>query len=322
MSKKKNLFGSISLITLIFFLPLGVGASEELPEPVLILNSKDRAHLPKNFRTSKDPFRERSLYTPSREGLSGLNISGSAQFSESGFGEMLKVLPAHFVVVDLREESHGFLNGDAVSWFAANNWANRGKNLEEIESDEKARLWQAFQAGRVMVNQVTRKKSDGGIAETVSLPVEVKNALTEAQMVFSQHLDYFRLSVTDHLRPTDDAVDRFLAFYKELPKNTWLHFHCRAGAGRTTTFMLMTDILRNARRVELKDLARRQALIGGVDLLSTPPVDELERRWYDERADFLKAFYRYAKQYRRSQPVTWSEWVNADRISPVLTENN
>jgi len=312
---KKNFFINIFLLQVLVLpiFPSGSGATEPRGEPVLIFNSRNAARLPKNFRTSQDPFRKKFLYTPSREGLSELNVSGSAQFSEGGFQEMLKVLPAHFTVVDLREESHGFLNGDAVSWFTWNNWGNRGKSLGGIESDEKARLWQAFQDGTATVYLVRRKKKDGAIAETVPVSLAVQNALTEAQLVYSYHLDYFRVPVTDHLRPSDEAIDRFLAFCKELPKDAWLHFHCRAGAGRTTTFMLMTDILRNARRVSLKDLAKRQSLIGGVDLLNDPPAGGQERRWFDERADFLMDFYRYAKRNKDDRAKLWTEWLGNPR---------
>ena len=38
-------------------------------------------------------------------------------------------------------------------------------------------------------------------------------------------------------------VDYFIDFVENQPENTWLHFHCKAGAGRTTTFMIMKYIL-------------------------------------------------------------------------------
>ena len=43
-------------------------------------------------------------------------------------------------VFDLRQEDHGFINGEPVSWYATNNWANVGKTQSEIVAEETARL--------------------------------------------------------------------------------------------------------------------------------------------------------------------------------------
>jgi ABC-type glutathione transport system ATPase component len=43
-------------------------------------------------------------------------------------------------LIDLREESHLFFNGRAVSWYADKDWANVGQPIEWIEADEKTQL--------------------------------------------------------------------------------------------------------------------------------------------------------------------------------------
>ena len=61
-------------------------------------------------------------------------MSGSAQFSETQFRELAAQLreKAEAVwIVDCRLESHGLINGMAVSWCDANNAANAGKSAEE-----------------------------------------------------------------------------------------------------------------------------------------------------------------------------------------------
>ena len=40
------------------------------------------------------------------------------------------------LIVDLRQESHGFLNGNAISWYGTRNAANEGKIGRQIEAEQ------------------------------------------------------------------------------------------------------------------------------------------------------------------------------------------
>lgn len=278
--------------------------------PALILNSESLPRLPKNFRTSDSPYGTAAGKAPSREGLGELRISGSAQFSEQGLREMGQHMKGKVFIVDLRQESHGFVNGHAVSWFSRKNWANRGKTLQEIEEDEAGRLKALLAQGYVEINRVTRNAPDGEIADAAPFPAGIQNALTEKELVPSYGFGYCRIPVPDHSRPSDEDVDLFLEFYRSLPRNAWLHFHCRAGAGRTTTFMLMCDILKNGSNLGLEELGKRQVLLGGIDLLnSPPPKDNWGYGIYTERSGFLRDFYEYARQTEGGHSSSWSAWV-------------
>jgi len=66
-------------------------------------------------------------------------MSGSAQFSETQFldlAERLKDQAEEVWIVDCRLESHGLMNGMAVSWCGEENGANIGKTVEEVEAEE------------------------------------------------------------------------------------------------------------------------------------------------------------------------------------------
>ena len=67
-------------------------------------------------------------------------------------------------------------------------------------------------------------------------------------------MGYCRFPTTDHVRPRDTEVDAFVAFASTLPTDTWLHFHCRGGDGRTTTFLVMHDTMHNAPGVSIEDI--------------------------------------------------------------------
>ena len=43
-------------------------------------------------------------------------------------------------IVDLREESHGFFDGIAVSWYGEHDWGNVGLTQEEALADEAERI--------------------------------------------------------------------------------------------------------------------------------------------------------------------------------------
>ncbi len=298
------------------FAPQPQAPAQPAAELTLILDSPDGMGLPRSFRTANDSISPDLADPPSLAGLKGLGISGSAQFSRAQLLEMRYHLPRFFTVVDLRQESHGLISGLAVSWYGPRDQANAGGSLDYVERDEDSRLRAALAAGRVALAEIISKDAQGGIARSESTTWEVTSAQTEAQLLALQGLGYFRLPITDHLRPGDQAVEDFLIFWRGLPSGSWLHFHCHAGKGRTTTFMLMTDILANAHQVELADLARRQHLLGGSDLLGSPPAD-WRREAYLERTAFLRSFYDFARQTPLGQPGSWLAWAESHRPDPA-----
>ncbi|MBP5200048.1 MAG: protein tyrosine phosphatase, partial [Schwartzia sp.] len=101
---------------------------------------------PRNFRMASDDWRvEPEDEPPSREGLDTLRASGSAQCTADGFAALYETLAAAapgapIYDVDLRQESHGFVDGIPVSWFEERNQANAGKTPEEALADETERL--------------------------------------------------------------------------------------------------------------------------------------------------------------------------------------
>src|SRR5678815_5292737 len=95
--------------------------------------------LPNNFRSMQ------SLK------IAGNNASGSAQYSLSQLQAMIsqKVVTTPLVIVDLRQEYHGFLTVNpalygeteiAVGWFAERDWINVDKDLPSIVTFELNKL--------------------------------------------------------------------------------------------------------------------------------------------------------------------------------------
>ncbi|WP_052229687.1 hypothetical protein [Streptomyces sp. CT34] len=270
-----------------------------------IIDTADTPALPKNFRVTDTAAKPGpGGKAPSLTGLATLHASGSGVFSVAGLRTVNDHLPAGHgpvVDVDLRQESHLYVNGMPVSWFGNKDDANIGLSHDQVLADEQRRQEQLERTGSVSFDWIPGKsvKPDGPVRDP-------KSVRTEADVVEQAGWRYVRLTVPDHHRPQDNEVDRFVALVRSLPQGTWLHFHCRAGVGRTTTFMAMYDMMRNARRVPLDDILRRQALIGGKDLTAEAHSNKPEAR---ERAAFLRVFYAYVQQNTDGFKAPYSRWA-------------
>ena len=162
---------------------------------------------------------------------------------------------------------------------------------------------------KIIVHQGAAIKKPGAIPSAPE-NVKVEHASTERDVVEVNRAAYVRLTVTDHARPLDEEVDRFILAVRTLPENGWAHFHCEAGRGRTTTFMVLYDMLRNATHVSLEDIARRQQLIGyDYDMLRPPDPGNWKAPYTDDRIAFIRAFYDYASANPGAGPQPWSEWL-------------
>jgi len=270
-----------------------------------------RAGLPRNFRTSSDPLKVKDGQKPDTAGLAELRASGSAEFDDAGLKLMLAKLRGPVTVFDLRQEDHAFVNGEPISWYATNNWANVGKSHDAIVAAETARVTSCKIGATVDVSD--DKGIKGGGAATSAEHMKVMRAQTEREVVAAAGAAYVRVTVTDHARPLDEEVDRFIVAVRALPADGWAHFHCRAGRGRTTTFLALYDMLRNAPHVALADIVNRQSLLAGdYNLLASEPASA-DEAWKAgvaaDRAAFVRAFYNYAKANPNGRPQLWSEWL-------------
>jgi hypothetical protein len=265
--------------------------------------------LPRNFRTTDDPLKPSDDKIPSTTGLIELHCSGSGEFTSDNFKLFLARTHGRVTIFDLRQETHIFVNGLPVSWFATRDWANVGRSQTEIELDEAARV-QSLTPGSEIAVRPGEPVKKGNAHSAVPQQVVVKEASIERDLASSADTSYVRVAVTDHTRPLDDAVDRFVLAVRALPENAWAHFHCEAGLGRTTTFMVLYDMLRNATRVSLEDIVRRQKLLGyDYDVLRVAP--NWKAPYTEDRIAFVRAFYNYARANPNGRPQLWSEWLKS-----------
>ncbi|WP_242982122.1 MULTISPECIES: GxGYxYP domain-containing protein [unclassified Clostridium] len=260
----------------------------------LILDSLDYNDvLPKNFRKTSDLSTIQDNKDLNLKGVEQLNISGSQQFSEYNLPILVKAIGTSLpiTVVDLRQESHGFINGFAVSWANSKNNANEGLTREQVLEDETSKL------KSIKLNiPITFYNHPGKII----VPTKVQD---ENELVKTKDLLYNRITVRDGGIPSDDMVDYFIDFVKTQPKNSWLHFHCKEGVGRTTLFMIMYDMIKNYKEVNVDEIIKRQLALAGFD-------EKNISSFYNnkEKVSFLNKFYDYCKANGNSFNLKWSEW--------------
>ena len=259
---------------------------------IVLESSRHNKVVPKRLRKTTSLSTIENREDLNLEGLNTLNISGSQQFTPNNIELLITGIDTDLpiTVVDLREESHGFVNGSAISFTNDRNNPNKGLSREEVLLDEKTRLSELK-----LGEQLT-------FFNKPFLTLEVDKIKTEEELTKEYGLNYVRITVTDKTMPKDEMVDYFIEFANSLEEENWLHFHCKHGVGRTSTFMIMFDIMKNHKISKLEDIINRQ--------LAMYPFkeDTIDNYLSQGTVKFLNNFYNYVKENSDDYKVKWSEY--------------
>lgn len=262
-------------------------------EIIIVLESyRHNNVVPKRLRRTTDLSSIVDRKELNLEGLGALNISGSQQFTPNNIDLLLGSINTELplTVVDLREESHGFVNECAFSYSNDNNDANRGLTKQEVLLDEKTKLSE-IEMGSKMT-----------FFNKPHITLEVNKIQDEKELTKSRDLGYIRVTVTDKTMPKDNMVEYFVETVNSLSEDTWLHFHCKHGVGRTSTFMIMYDMMKNHKTVEAKDIINRQLALAGFKETT------IDNYLSENTLKFLNNFYEYVKENSDDYKVKWSEY--------------
>ncbi|KAJ5066782.1 tyrosine specific protein phosphatase and dual specificity protein phosphatase [Anaeramoeba ignava] len=272
-----------------------------LHKPILVFDSLLKSTLPQHFRQivlQKTPQKQFQI--------------GSGAFSEKQIETIKKKLSKEIkkiTVVDLRKETHAYLNGLPISWYGKHNWTNRKKTNEEVELDTLKKITELKTEKNVKIYEIKEKMEDNENIKAKEKIVPVHLLETESEFAKRMGFDYKRFYINDHMLPSPfTEVDRFVNFFKSISLDETLFFHCRGGWGRTTTFLIMQDILKNHNKKPLLFFIQKHQRFGGLNLFQIS--SSWKKKYSKQRKNFISLFYRYANYASSSDySLSFSNWM-------------
>ncbi|MBU3136604.1 phosphatase [Clostridium gasigenes] len=285
-NNKKNFLSILLSIVLFLSVTINVDAS------INYLNSNTLYNDPLSNTTMI--IRDNNSITPLPNrfrNLTDLNISGSAEFAPFQLKNLIEALNnKDLYIVDLRQESHGYINTLPISFYNKKNLLNKDFTTTQTLEGEKKDL-----ASIKLGSDVNIYNKKGELLQTL----KVNKVFSEETLVKENNINYKRFAVRDGGTPTLDVTDEFVEFIKNSPATTHLHFHCLEGEGRTTTFMALYQMMNNKDKLPLDTILKHQLDAGGIILTDNK-----------ERSTFLQSFYKYTLENMGSNFNTpYSTWI-------------
>ncbi|MBB6622648.1 hypothetical protein [Clostridium gasigenes] len=285
-NNKKNFLSILLSIVLFLSVTINVDAS------INYLNSNTLYNDPLSNTTMI--IRDNNSITPLPNrfrNLTDLNISGSAEFAPFQLKNLIEALNnKDLYIVDLRQESHGYINTLPISFYNKENLLNKDFTTTQTLEGEKKDL-----ASIKLGSDVNIYNKKGELLQTL----KVNKVFSEETLVKENNINYKRFAVRDGGTPTLDVTDEFVEFIKNIPATAHLHFHCLEGEGRTTTFMALYQMMNNKDKLPLDTILKHQLDAGGIILTDNK-----------ERSTFLQSFYKYTLENMGSNFNTpYSTWI-------------
>lgn len=281
----------------------------------LVLNTLNESKLSmSNFRSTQDLCFD----TSKKFNLTGLDsyfASGSSQYTKVGlklFMDCMKKSGKKVMVIDLRHDTHLFINGLNVSRFENQASLRTPRDPNEILASEKELKEQLLKKKGIEVYAIDTRYPKNDFDKRLTLVIKPTEILTPEELVKSFGADYYLIGCKRFSGTSDEDMGRFVEMASSMPEETWFHFHCKKGKSRTTFFMILLDMMRNADRVSFEDIIYRQYCLGGINLLDITPKDPLwpvEKESKKQWVECLARFHRYCSENKASGfKKSWPEW--------------
>lgn len=259
----------------------------------LVFDNNSDTYYPENFRVIKN-IKTKNI---SSAGLNKIRILGSGQFDQNQLQHIINITGQKLIIVDLRQETHFFINGKPVSLRGHHDQANKHLTSAEINKNQQNIISKLKNYTSINIYHVTKCHLCLIKNNYFADKVKIDTIESEQELAQQNKVGYLHLYITDHQKPNVIETAKFIDFVNHIPKNTYLYFHCHKGVGRTTTFMVMYDMILNAKKVSFKDILLRQTMLGGKNFYILPPKHSYKYKAAVKRYMFLKDFYTFTKTH-------------------------
>lgn len=231
----------------------------------------------RNFRSMEDKIG--SAQEVDLRGLHNVYASGGSPTCFTSLKWKLRHIDGPITIVDAMSEYHGFIKGIPTAL------------LGYHKSAKLKHLIRRFLL-------------------TGSTDVHPELVVSEEEEAKKYNFDYKKVNIGSTFISNDEDIDNILTFYDSIPENTWLHFHCSHGKGRTSLMLVMLDIMKNAPQVSLNDIVKRQHLLGSEDLFNTEVWENgtYTKEQLENRKEFVEKFYQFICQRKTGGLQKWSDW--------------
>lgn len=238
------------------------------------------------FRTMQDPISSREKVDLT--GLKEIHASGGPAVDFSNLKEKLRSLQEKIIIVDAIRQYHGYMSNRFFTEFPTTFLA-----YDRHDPDLRHFI------RRLFITNTTQVRKD------LLIP--------EKTLAEKYGFGYKNIKIDSRISTPDESVDEFVHFIDTLPKETWLHFHCRLGKGRTSIMLVMLDTMKNAPTVALEDIVKRQHLLGSENLFNTVARSSgtYHSSTLQKRKKFVEDFYAFICQRKAGGIQTWSAWKKA-----------
>ena len=232
----------------------------------------------KNFRTMHDPIS--SSETVDLRGLRELKASGGNAPRMADLQRRLAHRDEKKLLVEVQSERFGYVDGIPVQFLG-------------------------YGRPKPSIRHLLRR-----LVLTGTFKKNLEWVIPEDEEAKKYGFDYKKIVIGSKYVSKDPQVENFITFIDQTPIDTWLHFHCVHGHGRTSIALVMLDIMRNAPQVALKDILKRHTLLGSEDLTDTRVWDKGTYTFeqLQNRKEFISDFYDFICQRKSGGSQTWAEW--------------
>lgn len=262
---------------------------QEVPEAeaLVIIKARDQQLLHSGRMLKYDQFP--TLHTPALQStrepqplipgapnfrkVNGENTYGVAQPTVEGLKSVLTRLGAQereVMWTTMREEPLIYINGRSLTLrdfahpFA--NLEQTGTTAEQVEAQENQLKQEilreaARNGGRLLIQDETQ--DERMISRWVEVgPQDVQTPREVFDGLRSQgfRVNYARVPISDEKAPEDADLDALVARFRGLGADTPAVFNCHAGRGRTTTGMIVADLMRHAQDDPPAEFLRQQGV--------------------------------------------------------------